>query len=202
MTTVTIQEAQARLPDLIHQLPPGEEVVITENSEPVAKLARTDRVGWQLFPVHLEHLNPIDLDLSMFAALVVRLGLPTLFFRGKIRAPFVGGYLGLALFSFEAIDLIAEPLNFGCLLGNGALLLGDYVHQIHELLTQIFLFDGAGVQFLGAPGQLFSHAATLHLPFCCVEGCCLITSTFGHTALTIPALSPTIPAQCYPEILR
>jgi prevent-host-death family protein len=38
MTTVTIQEAQARLSDLIHQLTPGEEVVITENDAPVAKL--------------------------------------------------------------------------------------------------------------------------------------------------------------------
>jgi prevent-host-death family protein len=38
MTTVTIQEAQAKLPDLIHRLTPGEEVVITENNAPVAKL--------------------------------------------------------------------------------------------------------------------------------------------------------------------
>src|SRR5271157_4648083 len=37
MATVSIQEAQAKLSDLIHQLSPGEEVVITENSEPVAK---------------------------------------------------------------------------------------------------------------------------------------------------------------------
>ncbi|HXT58385.1 MAG TPA: type II toxin-antitoxin system prevent-host-death family antitoxin [Pirellulales bacterium] len=36
--TITIQEAQARLADLIHQLAPGDEVVITENSQPVAKL--------------------------------------------------------------------------------------------------------------------------------------------------------------------
>ena len=34
MATVTIQEAQARLSDLIHQLSPGEEVVITENNQP------------------------------------------------------------------------------------------------------------------------------------------------------------------------
>jgi prevent-host-death family protein len=38
MPTVPIQEAQARLPDLIHRLTPGEEVVITENGCPVAKL--------------------------------------------------------------------------------------------------------------------------------------------------------------------
>ncbi len=38
MSTVTIQEAQANLADLIHKLMPGEEVVITENNQPVAKL--------------------------------------------------------------------------------------------------------------------------------------------------------------------
>ncbi len=38
MATMTIEEAQARLPDLIHKLAPGEEVLITENHEPVAKL--------------------------------------------------------------------------------------------------------------------------------------------------------------------
>jgi len=41
MTTVTIQEAQARLSDLIHRLSPGEEVVITENDQPVARLVST-----------------------------------------------------------------------------------------------------------------------------------------------------------------
>ena len=38
MSMVTIQEAQAKLVDLIHKLAPGEEVVITENNQPVAKL--------------------------------------------------------------------------------------------------------------------------------------------------------------------
>jgi antitoxin (DNA-binding transcriptional repressor) of toxin-antitoxin stability system len=38
MSTVTIQEAQANLPDLIHKLAPGDEVLITENNQPVAKL--------------------------------------------------------------------------------------------------------------------------------------------------------------------
>ena len=38
MATVTIEEAQARLPDLVHNLVRGEEVVITENNQPVAKL--------------------------------------------------------------------------------------------------------------------------------------------------------------------
>ncbi|HVA51452.1 MAG TPA: hypothetical protein VNH11_34235 [Pirellulales bacterium] len=36
--TITVAEAQATLMDLIHQLAPGEEVVITENQQPVAKL--------------------------------------------------------------------------------------------------------------------------------------------------------------------
>ena len=38
MPTVTIEEAQNSLSDLIHSLPPGEEVVITENDRPVARL--------------------------------------------------------------------------------------------------------------------------------------------------------------------
>ena len=39
MTTVTIQEAQARLLELIHRLSPGDQVLITENNEPVALLS-------------------------------------------------------------------------------------------------------------------------------------------------------------------
>ncbi len=38
MSAVTIQEAQAELPDLIRRMMAGEEVVITENNRPVAKL--------------------------------------------------------------------------------------------------------------------------------------------------------------------
>jgi prevent-host-death family protein len=37
-TTVTMEEAQAKLKELIHQLVPGQEVIITENQQPVAKL--------------------------------------------------------------------------------------------------------------------------------------------------------------------
>ncbi len=36
--TITIDEAQARLRELILQLAPGEVVIITENEQPVAKL--------------------------------------------------------------------------------------------------------------------------------------------------------------------
>ena len=38
MTTISIEEAQAKLPDLIHRLHSGDEVVITENNQPVARL--------------------------------------------------------------------------------------------------------------------------------------------------------------------
>jgi prevent-host-death family protein len=43
--TVTVEEAQAKLKELIHRLAPGEEVVITDNQQPVAKLVgeRLDR---------------------------------------------------------------------------------------------------------------------------------------------------------------
>ena len=36
--TITVDEAQAQLKELIHRLAAGEEVVITENHQPVAKL--------------------------------------------------------------------------------------------------------------------------------------------------------------------
>ncbi len=38
MTTVTIEEAQAKLPELIEHLAVGEHVVITRNQQPVARL--------------------------------------------------------------------------------------------------------------------------------------------------------------------
>ena len=38
MATVTIQEAQARLPELIQRLTAGDELVITEDDQPVARL--------------------------------------------------------------------------------------------------------------------------------------------------------------------
>jgi antitoxin (DNA-binding transcriptional repressor) of toxin-antitoxin stability system len=38
MPTVTIEEAQARLPELIEQLSLSKEIIITRDSQPVAKL--------------------------------------------------------------------------------------------------------------------------------------------------------------------
>jgi antitoxin (DNA-binding transcriptional repressor) of toxin-antitoxin stability system len=38
VTTVTLEEAQARLPDLIERLAPGAEVTITRDQQPIARL--------------------------------------------------------------------------------------------------------------------------------------------------------------------
>jgi prevent-host-death family protein len=38
MSTIPLHQAQAELSALIHRLAPGEEVVITENNEPVARI--------------------------------------------------------------------------------------------------------------------------------------------------------------------
>jgi len=43
MTTVTLEEAQARLPDLIEHLAPGSEVVITRNQQPIARLRAEEK---------------------------------------------------------------------------------------------------------------------------------------------------------------
>jgi antitoxin (DNA-binding transcriptional repressor) of toxin-antitoxin stability system len=37
-TTISVDEAQATLKELIHKMTPGDEVIITENQQPVAKL--------------------------------------------------------------------------------------------------------------------------------------------------------------------
>jgi antitoxin (DNA-binding transcriptional repressor) of toxin-antitoxin stability system len=41
MTTLSIQEVQSRLPDLIGHMTPGEEIILTQNDQPVARLIRT-----------------------------------------------------------------------------------------------------------------------------------------------------------------
>ena len=38
LTSITIEEAQASLKDLIDKLNPGQELIITENEKPIAKL--------------------------------------------------------------------------------------------------------------------------------------------------------------------
>ena len=43
MSTMTIEEAQAKLSEVIDKLAPGEEVIITRNAQPVAKLVGQQR---------------------------------------------------------------------------------------------------------------------------------------------------------------
>jgi prevent-host-death family protein len=50
MTTVTVEEAQARLAELLDRLQPGEEVVITRNDQPVAKLVGARATAGQARP--------------------------------------------------------------------------------------------------------------------------------------------------------
>ena len=50
MATITIQEAQAKLGELIQHLVPGDELVITENEKPIAKLTRYLRSSWPSEP--------------------------------------------------------------------------------------------------------------------------------------------------------
>jgi antitoxin (DNA-binding transcriptional repressor) of toxin-antitoxin stability system len=38
MSTITLEEAQAKLPELIDKLMPGEDVIIMRNDQPVARL--------------------------------------------------------------------------------------------------------------------------------------------------------------------
>lgn len=42
-TIISIDEAQDRLAELIHRLAPGDEIIITENQQPVAKLLSQPR---------------------------------------------------------------------------------------------------------------------------------------------------------------
>jgi antitoxin (DNA-binding transcriptional repressor) of toxin-antitoxin stability system len=46
MSSVTLEEAQAKLPELIDQLTPGEEVVITRHGLPCAQVKKTGRTSW------------------------------------------------------------------------------------------------------------------------------------------------------------
>ncbi len=67
-TSITVEDAQAKLKELIHQMAPGEEVVITENQQPVAKLVgapkkeeKPPRPGPGLFKGVIAYMSP-DFD--------------------------------------------------------------------------------------------------------------------------------------------
>lgn len=46
MSTVNLDEAQAHLREIVANLQPGEEVTLTDNGQPLAKLVRTERTRW------------------------------------------------------------------------------------------------------------------------------------------------------------
>jgi antitoxin (DNA-binding transcriptional repressor) of toxin-antitoxin stability system len=46
MFAITLEEAQAHLADWIDKLAPGEELIVTRDDQPVAKLARAPRASW------------------------------------------------------------------------------------------------------------------------------------------------------------
>jgi len=41
MSIITLQDAQARLPEIISQVKPGEQVIVTRDDQPVATIAAT-----------------------------------------------------------------------------------------------------------------------------------------------------------------
>jgi prevent-host-death family protein len=45
--TITVEEAQAKLTELIDRLSPGEEIVLTQNQQPVAKLVGQLSSEWK-----------------------------------------------------------------------------------------------------------------------------------------------------------
>jgi antitoxin (DNA-binding transcriptional repressor) of toxin-antitoxin stability system len=48
--TVTIEEAQAHLTELIEKLRPGEEIIIVEGDNPIAAIRRKERDSWPCQP--------------------------------------------------------------------------------------------------------------------------------------------------------
>jgi prevent-host-death family protein len=46
MNTVTLEEAQAHLPELLDRLQPGEEIIITALGKPVAQVKKAERTSW------------------------------------------------------------------------------------------------------------------------------------------------------------
>ncbi len=46
MATVTLEEAQAKLPLLLQQLAPGEEITIVDHGQPLANVKKAERSSW------------------------------------------------------------------------------------------------------------------------------------------------------------
>jgi antitoxin (DNA-binding transcriptional repressor) of toxin-antitoxin stability system len=46
MTSVTLEEAQKKLPELLGQLKPGEEIIISDHGLPLAQVKKVERTAW------------------------------------------------------------------------------------------------------------------------------------------------------------
>ncbi|OWK34758.1 type II toxin-antitoxin system Phd/YefM family antitoxin [Fimbriiglobus ruber] len=46
MSTLNLDDAQAHLREIVAGLQPGEEVVLTDNGQPLAKIVKTLRTSW------------------------------------------------------------------------------------------------------------------------------------------------------------
>jgi antitoxin (DNA-binding transcriptional repressor) of toxin-antitoxin stability system len=46
MPTVTLEEAQAKLPELLEKLQPGEEMIIVDHGQPLAQVKKVERTSW------------------------------------------------------------------------------------------------------------------------------------------------------------
>jgi antitoxin (DNA-binding transcriptional repressor) of toxin-antitoxin stability system len=46
MTTVSIDEAAAKLPEIIANLLPGEGITITDHGQPLARVTKAERTSW------------------------------------------------------------------------------------------------------------------------------------------------------------
>lgn len=44
--TISLEDAQARLPDLIEQLLPGQEITIVAQGKPLAHMKKAERTSW------------------------------------------------------------------------------------------------------------------------------------------------------------
>jgi antitoxin (DNA-binding transcriptional repressor) of toxin-antitoxin stability system len=47
MLTVTIEDAKAHLDALIEQLQPGEEILITDDGHPLARVTKAEQTSWE-----------------------------------------------------------------------------------------------------------------------------------------------------------
>lgn len=50
MSTISIEEAQSRLPELLQQLLPGQEITIIDGGQPLAQVKKAGRTSWPCHP--------------------------------------------------------------------------------------------------------------------------------------------------------